>query len=173
MFSDLKSLDIPDGEVAKITAGGVVLWEKITMLPHTNLVPTAKDFSGAILDGIGYRVGAIINGTSFGTNNSFTAVGFINFTGTVVHNIYVYGLDFSGSSYNRFYLHGSTYNNLNADNGLKDGYTSSMLPSVTKLADHYYKLTTKAYSTKVKYFAISGVTVSGLTPIVTLDEPIF
>ena len=32
-FADYKSITIPEGEVTKITAGGVVLWEKASALP--------------------------------------------------------------------------------------------------------------------------------------------
>lgn len=174
MFTNTKALAIPEGEVTKITAGGVVLWEKISMLPHTNLVPTAKNTDGTILDGIGYRTKTVWSGSSLGTKNEFTAIGLIPFgNGTVAHNIYVYGLDFSGSTFNRVYLYSSTYSSVDGATGIMDGFTSALIPSVTKLADKYFKITTKAYSSKVQFFSISGVTVSGLTPIVTLDEPIF
>ena len=56
---------------------------------------------------------------------------------------------------------------------IADGFSNTLLPSVTKLREYYYKITTKGYSTKVAYFAVSGATVDGVVPIVTLDEPIF
>ena len=176
MFTDLKALSIKEGEVTKITSGGVVLWEKISFLPHTNLVPTAKNKDGTTLDGVGYRRQCIWNGANISSGFAlFTAIGLIPFgNGTVQHDIYVYGLDFTGSSSNRYYVYGSTYNMMDGiTSGIKDGYASTgLVLSITKLGDHYYKFRTKAYSVNVKYFTISGVTVDGVTPIVTLDEPI-
>lgn len=172
MFSDLKSLVIPEGEVTKITAGGVVLWEKITMLPHNDLVPTGINTDGTILDGIGYRLGAFWNSTRIDPNDAFTAIGAMPFDGTSSHDIYVYGLNFSGTAYNKFILFDSAFTYLNGAVGVTDGTTVSGICTVQKLAENYYKITTGTFSTRVKYFAISGVTVDGVTPIVTLDQPI-
>lgn len=178
MFTDLKALTIPNGEVTKITVGNTILWEKVSFLPHTDLVPTAKNTDGSILDGVGYRRKAIWNGNSVVSGYSlFTAIGLMPFgNGTVQHDIYVYGLDFTGSGSNRYYVYGASNNMLDGvTSNIKDGYTSSsgLILSIEKLGDHYYKFRTKAYSTSVKSFAISGVTVDGMTPIVTLDEPLF
>lgn len=168
-FANVKSITIPEGKVKKITAGGVVLWEEIS---YTNLVPTAKYRDGTVLDGIGYRRKAFWNGVNFGSHDSFTAIGNIPFgDGTKAHDIYVYGLNFSGSSYNRFYVADSSYAQLNGATGIKDGFSNSVV-TVAKIGDNYWKLTTPSFSTKVKNFCMSGVTVDGITPIVTIDEPI-
>lgn len=169
-FANVKSITIPEGKVKKITAGGVVIWEAVS---YTNLVPTAKYTDGTVLDGIGYRRGVSWNGNKLvTTNTAFTAIGFISFgDGTKAYDIYVYGLDFSGSTYNKFQVCDSSYNPLSAGNGIKDGFSNTVV-TVTKLADNYFKLSTPGYSSKVKTFIISGVTVDGITPIVTIDEPI-
>lgn len=176
IFSSAKSITIPEGNVTKIAVGNTILWEKITAPTYTDLVPTAKYTDGSILDGVGYRRKITWNGNNLNAvNNAFTAIGLIAFgNGTVQHDIYVYGLDFSGSGSNRYYVYGASYNMLDGViSNLKDGYTSTgILLSVTKLGDHYYKFRSKAYSTSVKYFTISGVTVDGMIPVVTLDEPI-
>ena len=173
MFSSAIGISIPEGEVTKITVDGVVLWEKITFLPHTSLVPTGLNTDGAKLDGIGYRRGAFWNSSRIDPNGAFTAIGAIPFDGTSSHDIYVYGLNFSGTTYNKFILFDSAFTFLNGAVGVTDGTTVSGICTVQKLAENYYKITTGAFSTRVKYFAISGVTINGVTPIVTLDEPIF
>lgn len=174
IFSNLKKLVIPEGEVEKIAIGNTVVWEKIELLPHTNLVPTAISQDGSIFNSVGYRRGGFWNMTSFSTaNTAFTAIGFIPFgTSTVKHDIYVYGLNFSGSSYNRFYLYGSDFTVKDYSISIKDGFSNTITPSITKLGDGYFRITTKAYSTAVKYFTISGVTIDGVEPIVTIDQPL-
>ncbi len=174
-FSSLKRLTIPEGEVSKITVGGVVIWKKPSnFLPHTNLVPNAKNTDGTILDGVGYREGYHwLNGSLSAKNTAFTAIGLIPFgDGTVAHSVYVYGLNFSGSAYNTFGLFDSSFASIAEIASVKDGFSNAQV-IVKKLSDNYFQFTTAAYSARVEYFAISGVTVSGLTPIVTLDEPIF
>lgn len=171
-FTALKSLTIPEGEVSKITANGVVIWEAAPPLVYTDLVPAAVATDGTVLDGVGYRRGAIWNGSALQSWNSYTAVGCIPINGAVSHDIYVYGLNFTGTSYNRYSLFTETFSNLAGTLSLKEGVSDSYVASVTKLADNYFKITTKTYSSKVKYFTISAVTVSGMKPIVTMDEPI-
>lgn len=52
MFTNTKSLTIPEGEVTKITAGGVVLWE--APASFTNQVPISIDTDGSIFNKTGY-----------------------------------------------------------------------------------------------------------------------
>lgn len=171
-FSAIKSITIPEGNATKITSNGVVLWS--AKPKYTNLVPTALFTDGTIFDGIGYRRGVSWNGSNItDRNTAFTAIGLIPIIGTVVHDIYVYGLNFSGTTYNRLGLFGNDLRSIDAEAYLKDGHSGTYVSSVEKLADNYFKITTKAYSSKVKYFTICGVTISGVEPIVTIDEPIF
>lgn len=173
-FTDVKAVTIPEGIVKKIIrkSDSVVLWEKAPTFVYTNLVPTALAKDGTVLDGVGYRRGATWNGSNLLDKSAFTAVGLMPIDGTVSHDIYVYGLDFSGTTYNRFGLFTDTFSNLAQTASLKAGFSDTYIESVTKLADNYFKITTKTYSNKVKYFAISAVTVSDIVPIVTLDEEI-
>lgn len=173
MFTNTKALTILDGEVVKVENANGVLWEKQTMLEFTDLVPTALATDGTVLDNIGYRRATAWNGASFLTMSAFTAIGLIPIEGSTQHDIYVYGLNFTGTTYNRYVLFNSAYSSVDIALSLKDGYSGTYIASVTKLADNYFKITTNTYSSKVQYFALSGVTVSGLTPIVTMDEPIF
>lgn len=172
-FSTLKGIEIPNGVVQNIKVNSSLLWEKSPEAPsYIDLVPNALNKDGTILDGKGYRTGYYWNVGSLASASAFTAIGLIPISGTVQHDIYVYGINFTGTARNKFGVHGENFSNLNEAGSLKDGFTHSIVSSVTKLADNYFKIRTTTYSTKVKYFAISGVTVSGLTPIVTMDEPI-
>lgn len=172
-FATLNSLTIPEGEVSKITANGIVLWEyNAPTLVYTDLVPAALAPDGTVLDGVGYRQGAIWNGSTLQDWSAFTAVGCIPIDGSVSHDIYVYGLDFTGTSYNRYHLFTDTFSNLAGTLSLKEGISDDYIASVAKLADNYYKITTNTYSNKVKYFALSAATINGMKPIVTMDEPI-
>ena len=170
-FSQVKAITIPEGSVKRIQSGSTVLWEQPKK--YTNLVPTALYTDGTILDGIGYRRGVSwLSGKLSTANTAFTAIGLIPIDGTVAHDIYVYGLNFSGTSYNQMPIYRSTLAVLDNSTGLKDGYSGAYV-TVTKLGTNYFKITNKKWSANPKYFAISGVTVSGVTPIVTIDEPIF
>lgn len=176
-FTTVKAITIPDGNVVKNTSNGVVLWKKISFLPHTNLVPTAKNADGSILDGIGYRRKNTLlsSGSVFAmaASDICTAVGMMTLkNGTTVHDIYIYGLDFTGVVGNKYLVFGSTYNMLSSATYLKVGGTSAVHSALTQLGDHYYKFTTKAYSEKVKYFALAATTVNGMEPIITVDQPI-
>lgn len=171
-FTLLTNLTIPEGEVAKIQSGDYILWEKKPMLEFTNLVPSAIFTDGTILDGVGYRLNAYWNSNVLTSKSQFTSIGFIPFDGTIVHDIYVYGLNFSGTNYNVFCVYDDVFKQLNGDVGIKDSYSGAVVSNVTKLSDNYFKITTNIFSSKVKYFALSGVTNDILTPIVTIDEPI-
>lgn len=171
-FTLLTNLTIPEGEVIKIQSDNYILWEKNIMLDFTNLVPSAIFTDGTILDGVGYRLNAYWNSNILTSKSQFTSIGFIPFDGTIVHDIYVYGLNFSGTSYNVFCVYDNAFTKLNGDIGIKDSYSGVVVSNVTKLSDNYFKITTNIFSSKVKYFAISAVTIDGIKPIVTLDEPI-
>ena len=170
-FSKVKAVTIPEGSVKRIKCGSTVIWEKGPA--YTDLVPTAMATDGTILDGIGYRRGVSWSSDQLVTSNTaFTAIGLIPIDGTVAHDIYVYGLNFSGTTYNRMPLFNANRSNLTQSNGLKDGFNGTYV-TVTKLGTNYFKITNKIWSSNPKYFAISGVTISGVVPIVTIDEPIF
>lgn len=175
IFANVKSITIPEGNVKQISSGGVVLWKMVEESgpTYTNLVTSALAKDGTILDGIGYRQGAYYNGSTITSASAFTSVGFISIDGSVQHDIYLYGLSLSGTPKNVFVLGTETFSAADHFGSLKDGFSNTNIESITKLADNYYKIRTNTYSTRVKYFALSGVTVSGLVPIVTIDEPIF
>ena len=74
MFSNLKALVIPEGEVAKIEANGVVIWE----LPssYTNRVSLSIDTDGSIFNGTGYQDNTRVrSGGNTGSYDNFVATG--------------------------------------------------------------------------------------------------
>lgn len=54
MFSGLKALAIPEGNVVKVEYNGAVLWQLEESAPYTNQVPISIDADGSIYDGDGW-----------------------------------------------------------------------------------------------------------------------
>lgn len=76
-FENIKSITIPEGEVASITVNGVVLWQAITF---TNLVPTSIDTDGSIFNGVGYKENVRLSssgGVSSSAQNGSVTTGFM------------------------------------------------------------------------------------------------
>lgn len=171
-FSKVKSIQIPEGNVKQISANGFVLWKKPPL--YTDLIPTAIGFDGNILDGVGYRRGAVLSGSSYISVSAITSTGMMEFgDGTKSHDIYVYGLNLTGSQNCRYGVYTSTLSQADLTLNLGEGTGLNLIQSVTKLADGYFKITTNAYSNRIFYFALCGAAISGVTPIVTLNQPIF
>lgn len=57
MFSNLKALTIPEGEVTKITSGGVTLWEKPPTMKNWVKYSTESDGTTIYNGGLGYKYG--------------------------------------------------------------------------------------------------------------------
>lgn len=75
MFSDLKSLTIPEGEVTKIAVGGVTIWENMK-----NWVKYSTEADGVTIynGGLGYKDGyRIRSGGAEGTTTRGSCTGFI------------------------------------------------------------------------------------------------
>lgn len=80
-FANLKSLTIPEGEVAEITCNGVVLWQAILF---TNQVPISTDTDGSIFNKVGYienRRLSSSGGLSGSAQNGSVTTGFIPWYG--------------------------------------------------------------------------------------------
>lgn len=170
-FSGIKKLSIDGVELKQLFINGILVWTE--PVSYKNLVPIALDRSGNILDGKGYRTGAYwSSGNTLSSNSACTAIGLMPIDHSSQHDIYLYGINLTGTNKNCFSLWNEAYSNLDSVLNLKEGVLGNLLVSCEKLGEHYYKITTKTYSNKIKYFSIGGITVSGLTPIVTIDEPI-
>ena len=75
MFSDLKKLVIPEGEVNKITVGGVTIWENMK-----NWVKFSTEADGVTIynGGLGYKNGyRVRSGGAEGTTDRGSCTGFI------------------------------------------------------------------------------------------------
>lgn len=152
----------------------------IGILDVTNLVATAKDYNGNILNGVGYAVDSKLNATVNTTytaemaiataTDGYTTVGVMSGLENTSVTLYVYGLDFIGKVGNKIATYSSSMQCRYTKESLTDGSSDDKL-TVTKLADHYYKITLNFVS-NIRNVALSGTTVSGLTPIVTNNEPI-
>ena len=147
---------------------------------YTNVLDTAiNPVDSSVLDGVGYRRNVRLSTTSpstepFKSENGYTCTGFLPVEQGVQRDWYIYGLDFTGASRCMIGVYNSksnSYTNLSTT-VLKDGTTSDLVASCTKLGDGYFKITTKAFSSKAYFMALCGVTVSGVAPIVTKGEPI-
>lgn len=169
--------EMEDGSEVEI--GDLVLGKKV--LEYTNLVESAIDFDKALMGGKGYIVGNRWSSSNVLKDEpTATAVGLIPMsTYGQALTLYVYGLDFTGTTSDLVIActeisNGAVSNGGYFSNLLKDGFTgTNYVESVKKLADYYYKITTIAVPSTYKYIAISGKTVDGVAPIVTLNQPIF
>lgn len=95
-FANLKSLTIPEGEVAEITCNGVLLWKG----GYTNLVPLSTEADGKTIynGGLGYKDGyRIRSGGAEGTSAQAVCTGFIPFVKG--EKLYIYP-PFSGQNVN-------------------------------------------------------------------------
>lgn len=149
IFSNLKKLVIPEGEVKSITANGVVLWEAIS---YTNVIPTAIGYDGKVLNGVGYIDGYRLTSNQMVASNlcylsaqsGYFATGFFPYTIEQAKScvpFYVKGVNLDTVDSNmRIMLFGSEKDSLYCEpckltNTALNGIT------ITKLADSYYKIT--------------------------------
>lgn len=76
MFSNLKALTIPNGEVVKIECNGSVLWEMPSS--YTNQVPISTNESGNVYNSLGYKNGYRLRSSGAeGTSGTQCCTGFI------------------------------------------------------------------------------------------------
>lgn len=160
--------------------GSIVDIGELSFVPevtYTDLVPTAKGSDGSVLNGVGYQRDARWS-TSAGTLTTgvtgYTAIGLSPITGGKPLTVYVYGLELDGTSYSALIANKLLTGTVkDFSYKLTAGFTGTTFVSkVEKLANYYYKITTLATDSTAAYFALCGKTVSSMTPIVTLNEPI-
>lgn len=78
MFANLKALTIPEGEVTKITSGGVTLWEKPPTMKNWVKYSTESDGTTIYNGGLGYKYGyRVRSGGAEGAQNNTVCTGFI------------------------------------------------------------------------------------------------
>lgn len=187
---------IPEGEVVKVEANGVVLWEKQLKPKYTNALTTALDYDGNVANGgLGYwdgyylsgNKGTVLNGLSYyGTDSTHFVTGSIEYTKAQIDAftpIYIKGVNLDSlASHTRV----CTYL------GAQDSGTTYRAPckfsdlspymSLEKMGDKYYKLTPTAnfydysdfgnpygFENNCIRFSLPG---SGAGVIITIDEEI-
>lgn len=78
-FKNVKSITIPEGNVKKIMAGSVVLWEEAQK--YINQLPISKDVNGNIYNSIGYKAGYRISASGEEKTSTLHSItGYIPFT---------------------------------------------------------------------------------------------
>lgn len=157
--------------------GTIIVGTNAGTSPYTNLVPTAKGTDGTVLNGVGYLRDARWSSTDGSLKTAVTgctAIGCISITEGEPLTIYVYGLELDGTSNSALVTTSGLGKGVKKfSNTLKDGFTgTTFVTSVEKLGNYYYKITTLATNSGTNYFELCGVTVDGVEPIVTMNEPI-
>ena len=192
---ELKSVTVTMGGNAVSVSGGninianvtgnivITAAAEVSKPAYNNLVPAAINLDGAIMDDNGTKCG-YKRGYRWSSSNtlkegaSYTSIGLMPLPTTQSITVYVYGLDFTATTGDVIFActaisNGAVSNNGNFSNLLKAGFTGAgWADEVEKLADNYWKITTTAAASSAKWFAISGTTVSGMTPVVSINEPI-
>lgn len=108
-FANLKSLTIPEGEVAEITCNGVLLWKG----GYTNLVPLSTEADGKTIynNGLGYKDGyRIRSGGAEAANVNSTITGYIPFVKG--DKLYIYPAFTGWNTQNAINFCDSSYTNL-------------------------------------------------------------
>lgn len=86
IFTNVKKLTIPEGEVAKIWCGDTLLWSAPPS--YTNQVPISTDTDGSIFNGVGYienRRLSSSGGLSSSAQNGSVTTGFIPWYGDTTY----------------------------------------------------------------------------------------
>lgn len=182
IFSNVKNLTLPEGDVLKIERNGVLLWKR----EPVNVVPTAIDTDGSIYEGTGYIEGYRVssNGSLKAQTNTVTT-GYI--AATPAHKIRMSGVKWEkpgGGIYNYICFYDAdfkllqTMNVTNTDTNFSNLGAGSVVEtdkakhSVVKDANGVYtfNLTYKS-GASYSYIRLS-VTGNGSNMFVTLNEEI-
>ena len=177
MFSGLKALVIPEGNVIKVAVkNGMTLWEKVKELVFTNLVPTAVDNDGSLYNGMGYKNGTYLSSSGWHNTSSdanCVTTGYIPYTlnadGTAPA-IYVKGCTIDTTSHVRFCSYNELFEWQYPAYSTGD-FAWGKYFSFEQLGEQYYKITPLKVSYVKNYIRMS-VKGSGENLIVTVNEPI-
>lgn len=180
-FANLKSLTIPEGEVASITCNGAVLWQG-----YTNQVPISTETAGGTTifnSGKGYKEGYRLSSSGTEKTQSGAVVtGFIPAKrgdiirmkgatwGTTVSGGYSYIVTYNASGAKLH--HANKYENDSKANGISNAAGISYTSSITTDANGVTTFNLVFDDTKeVEYIRISA-TGKGADMIVTVNEEI-
>ena len=118
-FSNMKSITIPEGEVAEISCGGVVLWKS----GYTNRVPLSTEADGKTIynGGLGYKNGyRVRSGGVEAEYNEAVCTGFIPFVKG--DKLYIYPPFTEKNVINAINFADKTFTNLGQITGFETGY---------------------------------------------------
>lgn len=148
-FSTIKGLTIPEGDVAKITADGCVLWEKPASYKNWVFYSTEADGVTVYNSGKGYKDGYRVRSGGGEAEQSFTTItGYIPYKKG--NRLYIYPQFVGENTSNTINFYDNSFTNLG---------------QVTD-ADTYYGFCNSSFKTEavngVSVLDLSEVTVSGI-----------
>jgi hypothetical protein len=173
MFANTKALKIPQGDVVKIEANGVVLWEMPSS--YTNQVPISINSDGTIFNGVGYQHGLRLSsgGTTKDKGRS-VVTGFIKAKGGDI--VRVAGVNWiHPNSANYINAYTSTFAHIGARTSQGTNYGTTMVSSME--ADGEMAIIKLASLDNIAYIRVSScgddsVQAQGSEMIVTINEEI-
>lgn len=176
-FSGVKSVTIPEGSVKKITASGVVLWEK---KGFTNLVPLSTEADGKTIynGGLGYKSGyRIRSGGAESHTGTSSCSGFIPVKPLSI--VRVGGCTYSANTQTAINVSDSTFTNLGQMVGNSSYGYGIMAETANKpynrdsvvQKDNYWEWVVPP-DNRIAYIRVTGETSDGSKLIVTVDEEI-
>lgn len=181
IFSDVKTILIPEGPVAKILCGNDVLWKKQMGYKNWARYSTETDGTTIYNNGQGYKDGyRIRSGGAETANASSTCTGFIPVKGGSV--IRIAGATFnSANAQNAINVANSSFTNIgqvarNGNYGIFIGtYSTYGNISIVEELDGVWRWVVPPVESGVAYIRITGETSStggGANLIITVDEGI-
>lgn len=173
-FANLKSLTIPEGEVAEITCNGVLLWKG----GYTNLVPLSTEADDVTIynGGLGYKNGyRIRSGGAEGATNNASCTGFIRAVGGNVVRLSGYNVKYANNE-NAINVYDANHTNLgqisaNYYYGIFADGKHRWEDIILEKEGVYYWIVPDGFD--IEYIRVSGYTVNdGSKMIVTINEEI-
>ena len=175
-FANLKSLTIPEGEVAEITCNGVLLWKG----GYTNLVPLSTEADGKTIynNGLGYknRYRVRSSGAEAASNTS-ACVGFIKATAGDIVRLSGYDVKNTAGAQNAINVYDGNRTNLGQivgnntiSYGCFNGTGINWDDVIAEGNGVYYWVIPSGYG--IEYIRVTGYTNDGSKMIVTVNEEI-
>ena len=175
LFSDVKKLVIPEGEVSKIMVGGVTIWENMK-----NWARFSTEADGVTIynGGIGYKNGyRVRSGGTEGEDSNTTCTGFIPLKAGDVVRMSGYNVTIVGSQ-NAINVYNANKENIgqaaaNAVHGIfSTTYTSYGWSSVVENPSGVYSWVAPPHS-DIAFMRVSGFTYGkGENMIITVNQEI-
>ena len=173
-FSNVKSIEIPQGNAIKIEVNGLILWELQEVAKYTNQVPLSIDTDGSIYNsGLGYKNGYRLSSSGGESTSTYSVItGFIKAKGGDV--IRIKGITWYDTTQSTNYLnaYNSSFTKVYTSLPNGDYQTSSLIESM-ELVDGVSIVKLKM-GISIEYIRISvyDFPANGSDLIVTVNEEI-